>query len=165
MNRIPVEERFCVHCEGYRPMLLSTRRCVECGGAPGDKHAPGPKRERPGPDNLTGSLWPVTPPSNGTETSDAARDSLTQEQINDGHRAVLNALWKARESGLTDEEIQARTKLNPSTERPRRGELVEYGRVVDTGERRPTKSGRPAIVWNLSPETIRAVLNRKSEAA
>ena len=49
--------------------------------------------------------------------------------------------------GATDEEIQLGLKMNPSTERPRRVELVERGLVEDSGETRPTRSGRKATVW------------------
>lgn len=101
------------------------------------------------------ALWPTTTPSNGTDTSDAAAASLSEDQINDGHRAVLNALWRYRHVGLTDEQIQTITALNPSTERPSRGELVAGLLVRDTGERRPTLSGRPAIVWKLTEEATR----------
>jgi len=58
---------------------------------------------------------------------------------------VLAALRGSR--GLTDEELQQQLAMNPSTERPRRVELVKLGRVVDSGARRPTLSGRAAVVW------------------
>jgi len=41
--------------------------------------------------------------------------------------------------------------MNPSTERPRRGELVEMGVLLDSGRRAKTKSGRNTIIWNLAP--------------
>lgn len=34
----------------------------------------------------------------------------------------------------------------------RRGELVTGGWVIDSGRRRPTRSGQPAVVWVLSAE-------------
>lgn len=49
--------------------------------------------------------------------------------------------------GATDEEIQKRLKLNPSTERPRRVELVDALRVFESGYERQTCSGRWAGVW------------------
>lgn len=49
--------------------------------------------------------------------------------------------------GLTDAECQRILKIDPSTQRPRRIELVERGMVVDSGETRKTKSGRKATVW------------------
>lgn len=59
---------------------------------------------------------------------------------------VLDAL-RAHPAGLTDHELQERLGLNPSTQRPRRIELVRAGLVVDSGEERETPSGRRAVVW------------------
>ena len=53
----------------------------------------------------------------------------------------------ANADGLTDEEVQSHLSMNPSTERPRRLELVRSGFIRDSGDRRQTKSGRNAIVW------------------
>ena len=63
------------------------------------------------------------------------------------HR-VLIAL--CRRSSL-DEELQDSLGMNPSTERPRRVELVEGGWVQDSGLRRQTRSGQSAVVWELTP--------------
>lgn len=62
-------------------------------------------------------------------------------------RRVLNAIAFAGEQGRTDEELQNQLNLNPSTQRPRRVELVEGGWVEDSERRRRTKSGRDAVVW------------------
>jgi len=51
--------------------------------------------------------------------------------------------------GATDEEIQTWLGMNPSTQRPRRVELVKKGLVVDSGKTRQTRSGRKATVWAL----------------
>lgn len=50
-------------------------------------------------------------------------------------------------NGATDHEIQHLSGMNPSTQRPRRIELVERGLVKDSGITRPTPSGRSAVVW------------------
>jgi hypothetical protein len=49
--------------------------------------------------------------------------------------------------GLTDDEGEAILSIIAQTYTPRRGELVRAGKVRDSGERRPTSSGRPAAVW------------------
>lgn len=49
--------------------------------------------------------------------------------------------------GLTDEEVQDATGIGPSTQRSRRVELCEAGKVVASGQTRATRSGRKAIVW------------------
>ncbi len=53
-------------------------------------------------------------------------------------------------NGSTDDEIQVGLEMNPSTERPRRGELFAQGLIEDSGTRRKTQSGRLAIVWRLT---------------
>ena len=55
---------------------------------------------------------------------------------------ILNVLLSG---GKTDAEIQEILGLSGSTERPRRGELVQQGLVVDSGERRDRSS-----VWALA---------------
>ena len=49
--------------------------------------------------------------------------------------------------GATDEEIQLALDMNPSTERPRRIELVRAGRVYNSELTRKTRAGRHAAVW------------------
>jgi hypothetical protein len=64
---------------------------------------------------------------------------------------VLNVIAATEGRGATDEEIQILLQMNPSTERPRRVELVEKGWVEKTELRRRTRSGRSAVVWRLTP--------------
>lgn len=87
------------------------------------------------------------PPSNGVATSDLAADAIRPSVVSLRDQVAL-AVWKAGSNGLTDEELADECQMNPSTVRPRRGELVAAGRLVDLGERRKTKSGRSAIVWH-----------------
>jgi DNA-binding IclR family transcriptional regulator len=58
-------------------------------------------------------------------------------------------LLAATPGGLTDEEMQTRLGMNPSTQRPRRIELARRGLVVEGGTRR-TASGRMATVWRVA---------------
>lgn len=53
------------------------------------------------------------------------------------------------DAGATDEEIQNMLELNPSTQRPRRIELVNGGLVRDSGRTRLTQSRRKATVWEI----------------
>src|SRR5262245_13499138 len=62
-------------------------------------------------------------------------------------RAKVFEFLRQRPAGATDEEIQRALEMNPSTERPRRIELVQAGLVQDSGQTRPTLSGRQAVVW------------------
>ncbi len=70
-------------------------------------------------------------------------------------------LWLLRRTGpLTDEVIQFACALNPSTERPRRIELVRLGLVEDSGQTAPTKSGRKAVLWRAAFHASAAVGSR-----
>ena len=60
---------------------------------------------------------------------------------------VYRAILVAGEWGATDEELQRLLRMNPSTQRPRRVELVEQGRIKDSGSKRWTRSRRQAVVW------------------
>lgn len=60
---------------------------------------------------------------------------------------VLEFLREMGAHGATDEELQSWLVINPSTERPRRIELVQRGLVVDSGRTRKTRAGRNATVW------------------
>jgi hypothetical protein len=54
--------------------------------------------------------------------------------------------WRG-DHGATDEEIQDALGMNPSTQRPRRVELVESGHLVKSDRTRLTRARRPAVVW------------------
>jgi hypothetical protein len=66
---------------------------------------------------------------------------------------VLRALAAAGADGMTDEELQDRLAMGPSTQRPRRVELVQAGLVRDSGRTRSTRSGRQAVVWVAGEST------------
>ena len=88
------------------------------------------------------------PSVNGSITSAKAADSLGPATLNALQRRVLELL-AATPDGLTDEEMQTRLGMNPSTQRPWRIELARRGLVVEAGTRR-TASGRMATVWQAT---------------
>jgi hypothetical protein len=88
------------------------------------------------------------PSVNGSMTSAQAADSLGPATLNALQRRVLELL-QATPEGLTDEEMQKRLGMNPSTQRPRRIELARRGMVVEAGTRK-TASGRNASVWRAA---------------
>lgn len=60
---------------------------------------------------------------------------------------VLDTL-RAAPQGLTDDEIAARLPdAHPGSVSKRRCDLTDRGLVRQTDRRRPTRYGRPAIVW------------------
>jgi hypothetical protein len=77
-----------------------------------------------------------------------AADSLGTATLNAMQRRVLDLL-RENAAGMTDEEQQAALAMNPSTQRPRRVELVRRGLVVEAGTRK-TSSGRMATVWRAA---------------
>ena len=61
--------------------------------------------------------------------------------------SVLSFLRGRMDRGATDEEIQRFLEMDPSTQRPRRIELVQAGLVRNSGGTRTTTSGRQAVIW------------------
>ena len=51
--------------------------------------------------------------------------------------------------GATDGEIQEVLDMDPSTERPRRIELLDHGHIKNSGATRRTASGHHATVWRV----------------
>ena len=85
------------------------------------------------------------PYSNPTTSKDAASSMkvLAAEQ----RALVYHYICTQGERGATDEEIQEALGLRVQSETPRRGELVLHKLVLETEQRRRTRSGRWAIVW------------------
>jgi hypothetical protein len=101
-----------------------------------------------GIEDSAGPLFAMAPSVNGSATSAQAADSLTPATLNNMQRRVLELL-AATPEGLTDEEMQRRLRMNPSTQRPRRIELMRRGLVVEAGTRK-AMSGRYATAWRLA---------------
>lgn len=83
---------------------------------------------------------------NSTATSNAAAVAIAPN-ARTLRGQVYDLLVERGQHGATDEEMQTLLNMNPSTQRPRRGELVTDGRVADSGRTRATRSGRSAVVW------------------
>jgi hypothetical protein len=62
-------------------------------------------------------------------------------------RLVYEYIAAQGQAGATDQECQEALGLASNTQGPRRIELTNSGHVRDSGQRRPTRSGRGAIVW------------------
>jgi hypothetical protein len=72
--------------------------------------------------------------------------------------SVLDENLRARgfRFGATDDEIANAVGLVGNSVRPRRIELVRDGLVEDSGKRRSSNMGHPAVVWTLTEEGLRA---------
>jgi hypothetical protein len=90
-------------------------------------------------------------PEDAAETQRAAAIAI-YPHTGTARRRVLDMISGRGGHGATDEEIQRDLELNPSTQRPRRVELVEGNWIEDSGRRRLTLSGRSAVVWVLTEQ-------------
>ena len=100
-----------------------------------------------GIEEAAGPLFATRAPSvNGSATSAAAADSLGPATLNAMQRRVYEFICR---TPSTDEEIADELAMNPSTVRPRRGELAQRGLIVEAGTRR-TSSGRMAVIWKAT---------------
>lgn len=75
---------------------------------------------------------------------------------------VLTSIARAGTEGRTDQELEHRLDLARPSPGNRRGELVTGGWVRDSGLRRPTTSGNPAVVWVLT-DSAQARLNMRNQ--
>lgn len=100
--------------------------------------------------------------SNSPTSTDAAE--AIRPRIPQLMRQLLAALAAAGPEGLTDEELQVRTGMEGSSERPRRVKAVELGLVADTGRTRPARSGRRAVAWALTNPRGYEAARREGEA-
>ena len=80
----------------------------------------------------------------GSETSREAAERMAEQptRIRRDHESILNVLLSGPK---TDKEIQSILKMSGDTQRPRRGELVAMGRVVNTGQRRERST-----LWSIA---------------
>jgi hypothetical protein len=89
---------------------------------------------------------PINPPAQRHSATSMAAAEKIRGKCGPLHNRLLDAL-RASSEGLTDDEMQAALDMNPSTQRPRRIELLSMGKIRDSGTTRPTRTGRAAAVW------------------
>jgi predicted ArsR family transcriptional regulator len=58
--------------------------------------------------------------------------------------------WLREHGPATDEQIGVGTGIRENTVRPRRGELVTLGLVIDSGLEAETSTGSPAVLWRAT---------------
>ena len=62
---------------------------------------------------------------------------------------VLRTIAAAGESGLTADEVAELLEWSSARVSGRVSELQQRGRIVDSGRRRDTRCGYPAVVWRV----------------
>ena len=85
-------------------------------------------------------------PHNGTDTSVSAAKAATPAMT--AKRAEVLS-YIIRYGPLTQEQLAAKLEWPIQSINPRVNELARMGAIRDTGERRPTRSGKRAAVWEV----------------
>ena len=98
------------------------------------------------------------PPSvAGSDTSQAAAESVKHDAKHLRAACFLHVI-AAGDVGVTCDEVEVIMDGRHQTISPRIRELVGEGRIIDTGRRRPTRSGRNAAVYiataNADPQLV-----------
>ena len=86
-------------------------------------------------------------PHNGTATSRAAAENQKPSKVK-ADRAAILAYVKSRD-GATRDQIEVGLGMAGNTVRPRVWELIGYGHLEVTTEKRPTRAGSPAFVLRV----------------
>lgn len=93
---------------------------------------------------------PIGVPHVAVETSAEAAVSMVPH-FNRLEKLVLQAIRARGQHGATDDELELMTGLSHQTASARRRTLVLKDALIDSGQRRLTRSGRRAIVWWVAP--------------
>ena len=88
----------------------------------------------------------VTVPHNGTDTSKAAAQAILPK-LSEVLMRIHMQIIRSGKLGMTCDEIERELKLRHQTASARVRDLAQRGVIDDSGSRRATSSGRPAIVW------------------
>jgi predicted transcriptional regulator len=68
-------------------------------------------------------------------------------------RISILEMIKSRSTGMTCDEVEIALGLRHQTASARIRELVQLGELTNSGQQRPTSSGRKAIVW-ITPKYL-----------
>lgn len=115
----------------HRYKVRSVRRRPDLAANPGADHAAIQRDPR---DTAEYAKWSVMPKTGSQRL------------------AVLEFIIDRGETGATHQEIFQQLHLSYSAATTRSQELEQGGWIVDSGRRRDTIAGNPAIVWVLSEE-------------
>ena len=93
---------------------------------------------------------PPDPPfPHGSETARLAAEAIAPHAPILRDR-VLAFIASRGPDGAIDEEVALGLRIRESTARARRVELRDLGIVINSGQVRPTTSGRLAVVWTAT---------------
>ena len=97
------------------------------------------------------AMAPPLPYARGSETSRAAAHAVRDKAPTKEAR-VLIAIANAGDRGCTDDEIEVVTRLPHQSASARRNGLAKKKLIEKTGERRLTRSGKPADAWRVAKQ-------------
>lgn len=100
----------------------------------------------------------------GRETERAAALAAMPRTGTNRMRA-LAAMALAGGDGLTDYELAEQTRIYLYSIAPRRVELLKGGWVRDSGHRRETPNGTPAVVWVLTEAGAARLAHHRKDTA
>lgn len=92
------------------------------------------------------STYPDAPGHRNVETSIAAAEALAPK-LGRLQRLARHAIRDAGATGLTADELATRLEMDRWSVQPRTTELKRKGLIRDSGQRRPNRTGKLAIVW------------------
>jgi len=92
------------------------------------------------------STYPDAPGHRNVDTSVAAADAIAPK-LGRLQRMAGAAIRDAGAHGLTADELAARLEMERYSIQPRTSELRRKGLIRDSGQRRPNRTGKAAIVW------------------
>ena len=95
------------------------------------------------------STYPDAPGHRNVDTSIAAADALAPK-LGRLQRMAEDAIRDAGWLGLTADELAARLNMDRWSIQPRTSELKRKGLIRDSGQRRPNRTGKKAIVWTAA---------------
>lgn len=95
----------------------------------------------------------TTPPSVDVDTSRDAAESM-RPHAGRVREAVLTAIRRSCQRGATCDEVEVTLQLAHQTASARVRELSVAKEIVDSGRRRPTRSGRKAVVYVVKNEEL-----------
>lgn len=88
----------------------------------------------------------------GSDTSLAAAESI-ERQAPTMQRAVLDCIVRGAQCRRTCDEVEVWLDMSHQTASARIRELAKAGTIVDSGQRRKTRSGRKAAVYVVKAQT------------
>ena len=97
---------------------------------------------------------PSTPPAHRDSDTSQAAAKRAAKRTPGRRELLLSIIRSAGQRGATIDELQQATDLLTQSICPVVAALKQDGQIIDSGQRRPTRTGSPAKVWTTIKEGI-----------